>query len=330
MKDILQTLFIFIVLLCLSALFSASETALTGANRIRLKTQAEGGDKKAKGALKLVESYDNTLSALLIGNNIVNTLMASIATVFCTKLFKGGSGIGIATLVVTVLIIVFGEVIPKSFANTRSEAVCKFTSFPLSIFKTIMTPVVFLLEKLKKLVIPTNKNPDPSVTEDELKVIIDEIGDEGIIEEDQTELLQSALGFADTTVDEILTPRVDIFALPTDATHEEIVNTFVEQRFSRLPVFDKTIDDIVGVVNQKDYFSKVIMGNIPSLSEVTQNCLYVPPKKKINELMGELQRKRLHLAVVTDPHGGTLGIVTLEDILEELVGEIWDEHDEIT
>ncbi|MEG2770482.1 MAG: hemolysin family protein, partial [Oscillospiraceae bacterium] len=233
-------------------------------------------------------------------------------------------------LVVTVLIIVFGEVIPKSFANTRSESVCKFTSFPLSIFKTIMTPVVFLLEKLKKLVIPTNKNPDPSVTEDELKVIIDEIGDEGIIEEDQTELLQSALGFADTTVDEILTPRVDIFALPTDATHEEIVNTFVEQRFSRLPVFDKTIDDIVGVVNQKDYFSKVIMGNIPPLSEVTQNCLYVPPKKKINELMGELQRKRLHLAVVTDPHGGTLGIVTLEDILEELVGEIWDEHDEIT
>lgn len=329
MSDIISTVLVFLALLSLSAIFSASETALTGANRIRLKNQSETGDKKAKRALKLIDNYDTTLDTLLVGNNIVNTLLASYATVVCTKLIKGSGAVGVATAAVTVLVVIFGEVIPKSFANSRSEAVSKVIAAPINAVKVLFTPVSFALEGLKKLVIPKKKK-EASVTEDELKVIIEEIEDEGVIEEEQSELLQSALEFSDITVDEIITPRVDIFGVEETATQQEILDMFLEQRFSRLPVFKKSVDNIIGVINQKDYFAEVLTHGTADLKKLMQPCVYVPPKKHIDRLMSELQRKKLHMAVVTDQYGGTLGIVTLEDILEELVGEIWDEHDEVT
>lgn len=330
MDYLIQMLAVLIILLVFSAFFSASETALTGANRIRLKNQAEQGDKKSKRALGLMNNYDRTLSALLIGNNIVNTLMASLATVVCTTLLGGGSAVGIATLVVTVVIILFGEVIPKSFAKSQSETVIKWTSAPLGAVSFIFKPLTFALEGVKKLCIPRKKGGDPTVTEDELKVILEEIEDEGVMEEDRSELLQSALEFGDITVDEVLTPRVDIFAVEESSTQEEVLQVFLEQQFSRLPVYKGNIDNIVGVVNQKDFFAALLTGKDASMAGLMQPCLYVPPKKHISDLMGELQRKKLHLAVVSDQYGGTLGIITLEDILEELVGEIWDEHEEVT
>ena len=331
MDNLYSTGVVIIILLALSAFFSATETALTGANRVRLKTQAEAGDGKAKKAIVLINNYNSTLSTLLIGNNIVNTSMTALATAFSISLFNGSeAAVAGSTALITVLIIIFGEVIPKGYASMQSETVSKFSAFPLSLCKTLLFPVVIILEQIKKVLLPSNTNTNPSVTEDELKVIIEEIEDEGVIEEDQSELLQSALEFSDISVDEILTPRVDIYAVPDTATQDEIVALFIEQRFSRLPVYKGNFDNIIGVLNQKDYFSRILMGEKPDISSGMQKCLYVPPKRKINDLMADLQRQKLHMAIVTDEHGGTLGIVTLEDILEELVGEIWDEHDEIT
>ncbi|MDD3429948.1 MAG: hemolysin family protein [Oscillospiraceae bacterium] len=329
MQSTLTTVLTFLLLFILSALFSAGETALTGANRIRLKTQSEQGDKSAARALRLIENYNTSLNTLLIGNNVVNTLTASIATVVCTKLFAAG-GVGVATLLVTILIIVFGEVIPKSFANANSEKIIKAVSGPISFLKAVLRPVSAALEFLKKLILHSPSISDPSVTEEELRVIIEEIEDEGVIEEDQSALLQSALEFGDIVADEILTPRVDIFAVEKGADKEEILQMFLEQNFSRIPVYDKTIDNIIGVVNQKDFFAAVITNGDFSMETQLQKCLYIPPKKHIDELMTELQHKKLHMAIVTDQYGGTLGLVTLEDILEELVGEIWDEHEEVT
>ena len=326
-----STLIFTALLVALSAFFSASETALTAANRVRLKTQVEAGDKKAKKALMLINDYHSTLSTLLIGNNIANTLTASLATAFCIEVFEGASdtGVAISTFVVTILIIIFGEVVPKGFASIRSEQMSKFAASPLLTLKYVFKPLVYILEMIKKVLLPSQDENNPSVTEDELKVIIEEIEGEGVIEEDQSELLQSAIDFSDITVDEILTHRVDIFAIEENTTKEEIIKAFIEQRFSRIPVYKGTIDNITGVLNQKDFFAKVLMGENPTAVENMQKCLYVPPKKKINGLMAELQKNKLHMAIITDEHGGTIGIVTLEDILEELVGEIWDEHDEV-
>ena len=320
---------LFFVLLLLSAFFSASETALTGANRLRLRAQSEQPHaKSAKRALLLIEKYDKTLAALLVGNNIVNISAATVSTVVFTSLV-GPQGIGLATAFTTVIVIVFGEVLPKSIANDHSESFLKAASLPLQFVATLFTPFVFLLTVLKKAARRNSTGQDPSITEDELKLMIEEIEDEGVIEEDRSELLQSALEFNDITVQEILTPRVDIFALEEGCDKQVVLDMFLQQKFTRVPIYRGKIDNIIGVINQKDFYAAVIQNTFTTVHELLQPCLYVPPKKKISELMTQLQRTKLHIAVVTDQYGGTLGIVTLEDILEQLVGEIWDEHDEV-
>ena len=328
MGDYIPSVLFLIILLCLSALFSASETALTAANRIRLKTRAEDGDKKAKTAMDLIAKYDNTLSALLIANNVVNLLSASYTTVFFTKLFNSNA-VGMATGVITVLVIIFGEVIPKSYANANADSLIKAVAKPLQILSVVLFPAIKILEIIKKPIKKrTSGEETPSVTEEELISIIDEIEDEGVLEEDQADLVQSAIEFADITADEILTPRVDICAIDEKRTNREILNKFTENNFSRMPVYSENIDNIIGFITQKDFFAMIINGDKNNIRSMLKPFLYVPPKKKIIDIMHIFQNDKVQMAVVTDEYGGTHGILTLEDILEELVGEIWDEYDE--
>lgn len=328
----MSTLIILIILLCLSAFFSATETALTGANRIRLKNQAEGGDKKAALALKLIGDYDSALSTLLIANNIVNILASSLTTVFFINLL-GASAVGAATAVTTVAVIIFGEVLPKSYANENSEDMIKTSSAFLNFLTKLFSPFVAILNFIKSLLKKKSSEEEefvPSFSEEELISIIDEIEDEGVLEETQAELVQSAIEFKEIFAGEILTPRVDITAVEKGDSLERVKELFLRHNFSRMPVFEDSIDNIIGFISQKDLFSHILKNDIFSWNSLVKPCLYVPPKKKIIDIMQILQKEKMHMAVVTDEYGGTLGILTLEDILEELVGEIWDEHDEIT
>ena len=330
MDNIGSTLFIFLLLLVCSAFFSSSETALTKANKVRLKNQEEQGSKAAGRALRLTEEYDRTLSTLLIGNNIVNTLLASLATVFCTKLFGGSdSAVGIATAAVTVLVVIFGEVAPKTYAGSHPEALAKLVSGIILGLQYLFFPLTSVLKGIQKLVLPSQTEEEPTVTEDELLLLFDQSVDEGVLEEERSELLQNALEFDDITVDEILTPRVNIAAVELQDDREEVIRIFLEQQFSRLPVYEKDLDHIVGVISQKDFFAALVTGTYTDLKALMQPCLYVPTRKKIDELMTELRQRRTHVAIVTDEYGGTAGLVTLEDILEQLVGDIWDEHDQV-
>ncbi len=323
-----STILVLVILMALSATFSASETALTAANRVRLKNQAEDGDKNAIGAMKLIDRFDNTLSALLISNNVVNILSSSLTTVIFTGLL-GESGVGVATAVCTVVVVVFGEVLPKSFAKGNSEKLIKLMHKPLNIIIFIFTPAIKILEFLQNIL---NKDEDetPSYTEQELISIVDEIEDEGVLEEDEADLVQSAIEFNDITAGEVLTPRVDICAIDKNSSKEEILEMFLQYNYSRMPVYEGSVDKIIGFINQKDFFAAIIKGVQSPLESLIKPCLYVPPKQKIIDVMHLLQKDKVHMAVVTDEYGGTLGIATLEDILEQLVGDIWDEHDEET
>ena len=325
--DITTVLFL-ICLLCLSALFSASETALTAANKIRLKNQAEDGNKKARGALKLVSKYDDTLSALLITNNIVNILTASLTTVLFTALV-GASGVGIATAVTTVFVIIFGEVLPKTYANDNADALLKSVQGFLRILIVVLKPLIVILSVIKKSIIRKGDSPEnPTVTEQELISIIDEIEDEGVLKEEEADLVQNAIEFNDIQAGEIITPRVDIVAIDKNMAERQILDLFLEYNYSRMPVYDGTIDNIIGFISQKDFSALIIRGDEYSIEGVMKPCMYVPHTNKIIDVMKLMQKDKVHMVVVTDEYGGTMGIITLEDILEELVGEIWDEHDE--
>lgn len=324
-----STIFVLVILMVLSATFSATETALTAANRVRLKNQAEEGDRNAAGAMKLIEKFDNTLSALLISNNVVNILSSSLTTVIFTGLL-GEGGVGVATAICTVVVVVFGEVLPKSFAKGNSEKMIKIMYKPLNAIIFVLTPAIKILEFLQSILNRKTEDEAPSYTEQELLSIVDEIEDEGVLEEDEADLVQSAIEFNDISADEVVTPRVDICAIDRNASEQEILDMFLQYNYSRMPVYENSIDRIVGFINQKDFFAAIIKGVEFPVESLIKPCLYVPPKRKIIDVMHSLQKDKVHMAVVTDQYGGTLGIVTLEDILEQLVGDIWDEHDEET
>lgn len=317
-----------IILLFLSAFFSANETALTSANKIRLRNQSELGDKKALLASKLLENYDSALTTLLISNNIVNILSASIATVLFTEIV-GESGVVIATSLMTILVIIFGEVLPKSLAKMKPEELIKKSIKILNFLIFVMTPFTIILNFIKSIFTKEENKDIPSVTEEELICIIDEIEEEGVLKEDQAELVQNAIEFNDISASEIITHRVDITAVNIKEELSNLKDLFFCFNYSRIPVYEESIDHICGFVNQKDLFSKLLKEENFEWQELIKPCIYVPPKKKIIDIMKRLQKEKVHMAIVTDEYGGTLGILTLEDILEQLVGEIWDEHDEI-
>ena len=323
-----------VLLIACSAFFSASETALTSANRIRLKSKAEEGSKGAKMALKLLDKYDKVITTILIGNNIVNIAASSIATVLFTTLIDEVNGPLVATIVLTLALLAFGEVMPKSIAKDHSEGLTIGTSGIISFLTFIFTPLSLFYTGLKKLVslIFGKGDKEVSVTEQELLAIIDEIEDEGVLEEQERDLVKSALVFDETMADEIITHRVDITAVDINEDTETVKNIFISEEYSRLPVYEGSVDKIVGFISQKEFFKRYLTrkeGENIMLRDIVQDIIFAPHLMKISDIMKQMQKEKIHMAVVLDQYGGTLGIVTLEDILEQLVGEIWDENDEI-
>lgn len=315
-----------ILLLIGSALFSSTETAFSGVNKIRLKNYAAQGNKKAEKALKIANAYDDALTAVLIGNNIVNIAMASLSTVFFTEMF-GDKGVGISTAVSTVIVLIFGEIIPKSYAKENAEKLSLIFASPLSVLIFILKPFVIIFNKLSSL-LKSNK-VEPSVTEDELKCIIEEIEEQGVLEEQESDLVKSALEFDEITVNEILIPRVQVVGIEKNESVEEIKEKFLSEMYSRFPVYDKSLDNIIGIITNKNFFKMLDEGK-SNISDIIQNVSHISDLKLISEALREMQHNKTHLAVVMDQYGGTKGIVTMEDIIEELVGEIYDENDEIT
>jgi CBS domain containing-hemolysin-like protein len=316
-----------VVLLCFSTFFSACEMAFSSLNRIKLKTLA-AKSKRARLALKMLDVYDKLLSTVLIGNNFVNIASSSLATALFMSLF-GEKGVGMATAIMTVILIVFGDISPKTLAKETPELFALRTAPVLRIFLFLFTPFNFLLTAWKKLlmiIFPVKE--DRSTTEDELLTFVGEVRQEGGININEEQMIRQVIGFDDLKVSGIFTPRIDVAAVPVTAATEEIDSKFTETGFSRLPVFQETIDDIKGIIIFKDFYQEVMKG-LKKPEEIIKPVVYVNKTIKIGKLLKTLQEKQSHLAVVIDEHGGTLGIVTIEDIVEELIGEIWDEHDEV-
>ena len=322
------SLLLMAVLVAFSAYFSATETAFSSLNRTRLRVLAEKGDKRAALACSLSEQYDKMLTSILIGNNIVNIALSSLCTLLFIHLL-GDGGATVATAVATVVVLVFGEVTPKSLAKESPERFAMFSAPFLRVVMWVLSPFAWLFSQLKKLVgRVVRSGGERPMTQEELLMLVDEVQQEGGLDKDEHELLRSAIEFTDRDAEDILTHRVDLEAVPADASPEEVARVFGESRFSRLLVYGTDIDDIVGVIHQSDFYADGLQGGKP-LSALMTPPLFVPKSIRISVLLRLLQRKKAHIAVVTDGYGGTLGIVTMEDILEELVGEIWDEHDEV-
>lgn len=320
---------VMVVLVMLSAFFSATETSFSSLNRTRLKSLADNGNKKAARALKLVDNYDDLLSTILIGNNIVNIGLASIATVFFVELLGGGAGPSVSTVVTTVVVLVFGEISPKSMAKESPETVAMAVAGIVTALTKVFKPINWLFGKWKQLLSKLFKvKDDRRLTQDELITLVEEVEQEGGMDADDSDLVRSAIEFHDQEVADILTPRVRVEGVAVDASFAEVEEIFEESGYSRLPVYEETIDRIVGVIHQKDFYRKTKDAQL-NMAEIMKSPVFVTENTKISDLMRMLQRTKSQLAVVVDEYGGTVGIVTMEDILEELVGEIWDEHDEI-
>lgn len=318
------------LLVLLSGFFSALETAFSFVNKIRIQQAAEGGSKKAKSALYIVNHFDNALTAILICNNIVNLGCSSIATVLCLNLF-GSYGSAIATGATTLLVLTFGEVLPKCLAKEHSDVFSTKTAGFLKAITIVLTPLVFIFMKLKSLALKIAGSSDdaPSVTENELKYIVESIEEEGVLEESESEMVRSALDFDETTAEEILTPRVDVVFLSIDDTPEKIKEVIIENRYSRIPVYENTVDNIVGILHTREYLESLVDGKPSELRDIIQKPYFVFKSMQLSKILSEFKKTRDHIAIVTDEYGGTLGIVTMEDLLEEIVGDIWDEDEEI-
>lgn len=317
-----------IVLVSLSAFFSATETAYMSLNRVRIKNMANDGDRRARRVMKLLDSYDRLLATVLIGNNIVNISSASIATVLFVSFFKN-NGATVSTVVMTLVVLIFGEITPKSLAKEAADSFALKVAGPVTVLNTLFFPLSFLLIHLKSAVsrlIRVEKSG--GITEDELLTLVDEAEQDGGIDSGEKELFHNVIEFTDLDAGDILTPRIDVVAIDIEETPTELQKLFEETGFSRIPVYRETIDNIVGVVNEKD-FHRNLRGTENTIESILQPALFIPPSVKISELLKQLQQKKVHIAVVVDEFGGTEGIVTIEDIVEELVGEIWDEHDTV-
>ena len=316
------------VMVVFSAYFSATETAFSSLNKTRLKVLAEKGNPKAILALELSDKYDKMITSILIGNNIVNIAMTSVCTLLFVHLMAD-AGATVSTIVSTVVVLIFGEITPKSLAKEMPEKFAMFSAPFLKVLMAVLTPISFLFSSLKNLMGKViRSNEDRRMTQEELLMLVDEVQQEGGLDEDEHELLRSAIEFTDRDAEDILTHRVDLEAVSIHDNARDISKVFDESRFSRLLVYDEDIDDIVGVIHQSDFYNDCVMRG-KDISEIMSAPVFVPKSLKISDLLKLLQKKKSHIAIVNDGYGGTLGIVTMEDILEELVGEIWDEHDEV-
>ncbi len=325
--DSMQPIIFMVVLVIFSAYFSATETAFSTFNRIRVKNLAEDGNRRAKLVLDLSENYDRLLSTILVGNNIVNILLTAIATVFFTNLYGEGIGPTVSTVVSTVVVLIFGEISPKSLAKQYAESFTMATAPILRCIVVILYPINWLFGLWKKLLnVLFKSEDDQGVTEEEFLTIVDEAEQDGALGEEESDLIRRAISFNDREAEDILIPRVDVTGVPADATYAEMREIFAESGFSRLPVYENTMDNIIGIVHHKNC---TLAEGEPKPTDIMSPVVFIPPTMKIRLLLKQLQQEKAHIAIVADEYGGTLGIVTMEDILEELVGEIWDEHDEV-
>ena len=326
-----MTTYIIIMVICLigSAYFSATETAFSCANKTRLRALAEKGNKKAELAVNLADKYDRLISTILIGNNIVNILLASIGTLVFVEELKLPSGAAISTAVVTVAVLIFGEITPKSIANDFPEKFAMFSAPFIRLLIWLLMPLNFVFSLWKNLIgLLVKVEQEDNMAQEELLMMVEEAEQEGDIDTDEGDLLRNAIEFSDLKAEDILTHRVDLEALPVDAAKKEIAQKFTETRFSRIPIYEDNIDNIVGVIHQKDFYVGTGV-TTAAIKDIISPVLFIHQSENIDDLLKKLQKEKAHIAVVVDEYGGTLGIVTMEDILEELVGEIWDEHDEV-
>ncbi len=326
----MTTIILMICLVVMSAYFSATETAFSTMNKMKLKTLADKGDKKAERVLALSENYDKLLSTILVGNNIVNIALSSIATIFFINLIQdSNTGATVSTVAVTVVVLIFGEISPKSMAKETPESFAMFSAPILKFFLVILAPINFVFTLWKKLLSKIFKfETDNTVTSDEIITFIDSVEESGDIDSEESELIRSAVEFNELLAEDILTPRVNIVGVSEDSEMNKIAHIFTSTGYSRLPVYKGSLDKIVGIVHQKDFYDGPAVTS-KTLSEIIKLPVFVTPTMKIHDIFRLLQKAKSHIAVVTDEYGGTLGIVTMEDILEELVGDIWDEHDEV-
>ena len=329
-----MTWMIIVIVVCiiLSGYFSATETAFTSLNRIRLKTKAEAGNKRAKLVLKLSDKYDWLLTTILIGNNIVNILASSLATIVFIEWCNGNQDLAsvLSTVSITVIVLIFGEITPKSLAKEYPDTYAAFSAPIINALGYILAPFNFIFSGWRKLMHLIFKHKeDNSITDEELITMVDEAEQEGGINSEESELIKSAIEFNDLEAKDVLIPRVDIAAIDCTATNEEIRALFAETDYSRLPVYSESVDNIIGVLHEKDFIKQYKDKNF-SLEKAMKPAVFVVPTTKIMAVLQQLQKNKTHMAIVSGEYGETVGLITMEDILEELVGEIWDEHDEVT
>lgn len=318
------------ILVAFSAYFSATETAFSSLNKTRIKTLAEKGNKKADLTCRLSDNYDKLISTILIGNNIVNIGASSLATLLFVQLLgNADTGATVSTIVITIVVLIFGEITPKSIAKETPEKFAMFSSPFLNFLIIIMTPITALFSYWKKLVAKVLKlESDTKMSQEELIMLVNEVQQDGSIDQNEGDLLRNAIEFSEHEAEDILTHRVDLEAVPADATKEEVAKIFSDSKFSRILVYEENIDNIVGVIHLKDFYTGTGVTS-KDICDIMTPVIFVLKNEKISPLLRKLQQNKSHIAVVLDEYGGTYGIVTMEDILEELVGDIWDEHDDV-
>ncbi len=333
MTETTEIIFIVVICICflLSGFFSATETAFTAVNKVRLKAKAEDGDKGAKRVLKLADKYDRLLTTILIGNNIVNILASSLATLLFVFWIKDNEPLAttLSTVATTVIVLIFGEITPKTLAKEHSEGFARFASPFITALIYVFMPLNIVFAGWKWVLLKIFKHKeDNTITDDELKIMVEEAEQEGGINAQESDLIRSAIEFNDLEAKDILVPRVDLVAIDYKTPLDEVDKIFMETRYSRLPVYKDTIDNIIGILHEKDFIKQRTDSNF-RLEKAAKPVVFVVSTTKISAVLQQLQKSKTHMAVVSGEFGDTVGIVTMEDILEELVGEIWDEHDDV-
>lgn len=330
-ESIVQLVFL-VILLVFSGLFSSAETSLTTVNIYKMKAMADEGNRRAKMVLKLMENPGKVLSAILIGNNIVNITASSMMTILVTELF-GSAAVGIATGVLTVLVLIFGEITPKNLATIYSEPFALFYAMPIKVLSVILTPVIWLLDKLCNFIywllrVDTN-GMNKQMTESELRTIVNVSHEDGVIEGEEKEMITNVVDFGDSIAKDIMIPRADITMAPVDSGYEEILDYFMEEQFSRLPIYEENKENIIGILHMKDlFFYRKEEGEVFSVREVMREPYYTYEYQKTSGILEELRKNSVSITIVLDEYGTAAGMITLEDLLEEIVGEIRDEYDD--
>ncbi len=319
-----------IILVFVSAFFSMSETVFSSVTQIRLKTMIEDGVGGSKKALWITENFDKTITTILVGNNLANIALTTVSVAFFADLFTNPNLVEIVNvLVITTIVLIFGEIIPKSFAKNNADTMALRLSAILYWLIYVLTPITCVFLKIKSWLIKESGEEKVSVTGDELETIIDTMEEEGSIDEDEAEMLQSVLDLSEKKVYDIMTPRVDMVGIDIEDDIDDIVKMFFEYQFSRIPVYEETRDNVIGILHERDLFTKIIKGQKVQIKKLMKEPMFVSKSMRVDTLIETLQRENSHMAIVSGEYGGTSGIVTMEDALEELVGEIYDEHDEV-